>query len=124
MDETVALANSLSCAAHVVIIKTIQNPMPILKKCDLFVISSHYEGLCMVLWEADTLKVPVISTDIEGPRGFMEEHGGYLVSLDAEGIYEGMKAFDAGKVKALNVDYEKHNQNAVKQFEELFEGDH
>ncbi len=122
--QTVALANSLSCAAHVVIIKTIQNPMPILKKCDLFVISSHYEGLCMVLWEADTLKVPVISTDIEGPRGFMEEHGGYLVSLDAEGIYEGMKAFDAGKVKALNVDYEKHNQNAVKQFEELFEGDH
>lgn len=122
--QTVALAKSLACGKNVVIIKNIQNPMPILNKCDLFVISSHYEGLCMVLWEADTLKIPAISTDIEGPREFMQEHGGYLTDLNVEGIYRGMKAFDAGKVKALNVDYEKHNQNAVKQFEELFEGDH
>ena len=97
--------------------------MPILKQCDLFILSSLYEGLGLVLLEADTLGIPVISTDIVGPSGFMKEHGGYLVTPDIEGIYQGMKAFDRGEVKPMHVDYEKYNRNAVQQFEEMFEGE-
>ena len=97
--------------------------MPILKKCDLFVLSSLYEGLGLVLLEADTLGVPVISTDIVGPRGFLTEHGGYMVEPNVKGLYNGMKAYNQGKVKAMNVDYEAYNRNSVAQFEKLFEGE-
>ena len=121
-DQTVALAGSLSSGKNIVIIRSIANPMPVLKRCDLFVLSSHYEALGLVLLEADTLGIPVISTDIPGPRGFMTEHHGTLVPESAEGIYEGMKAFDQGKVKPMNVDYEAYNRQAVQEFENLFKG--
>lgn len=122
-EQTLAQAKALPCGKNVVIIKSVSNPMPILKCCDLFILSSLYEGLGLVLLEADTLGVPVISTDIVGPQGFMREHGGYLVSPDVKGIYEGMKAFDAGKIAPMHVDYEGYNQQSVMQFEKLFEGE-
>ncbi|MDO4338990.1 MAG: CDP-glycerol glycerophosphotransferase family protein [Eubacteriales bacterium] len=121
-SRTVDLAAGMASGKNIVIIKSIANPMPILKKCDLFVLSSLYEGLGLVLLEADTLGVPVISTDIVGPRGFMKEHGGYLVPLSVDGICQGLEAFDQGRIKAMNVDYEKFNQESVRQFEKLFEG--
>lgn len=119
-EETLIDAKISKAHNNIVIIKSILNPMPILKKCDLFILSSLYEGLGLVILEADTLGVPVISTDIVGPRGFMQEHGGYLVPCSAEGILEGMKAFDEGKVKVMNVDFEEHNKKSVQMFENLF----
>ncbi|MCI8813682.1 MAG: hypothetical protein HFH61_00260 [Lachnospiraceae bacterium] len=50
----------------------------------------------------------------------MKKYGGYLTSPDVGGIYEGMKAFEQGKVKVMNVDYEEYNRNSVRQFERLF----
>ena len=121
-DHTVELAGSLEAGDHIAVIKSVQNPMPILKKCDLFVLSSLYEGLGLVLLEADTLGIPVISTDIVGPQGFMTEHGGYLVEPSVKGLFGGLRAFDRGQVPVMGVDYEAYNQNGLKQFDRLFEG--
>lgn len=122
-EQTLSYARQLKAYSHIAIIKSMDNPMPVLKQCDLFVLSSLYEGLGLVLLEADTLGIPVISTNIVGPSGFLKEHGGYLVDPSEEGIYQGIKAFDEGKVKAMNVDYEKYNQHSIQQFENLFEGE-
>ncbi len=122
-SETLALASSLKSYSHIIIVKSILNPMPILGKCDLFVLSSRYEGLGLVLLEADTLGVPAFSTDIQGPSGLMKKYGGHLVSADVDGIYSGFKDFDEGKIKAIGVDYEEYNKEAVAQFEQLFEGE-
>ena len=119
-EKTRDMAASLPCKDHIVIIKAVSNPMPILKQCDVFVLSSRYEALGLVLLEADTLGIPVISTDIPGPRGFLTEHGGFMVPMSADGLYEGLKAFDEGKVKPMNVDYEAYNRKAVAEFESLF----
>ena len=62
------------------------NPFPVLKKCDLFILSSYYESLGLVLLEANTCKVPCIATDVKGPRGFMEKYHGTLVENSSEGI--------------------------------------
>lgn len=122
-EQTLAYADSLRAGSHIVIIQSMSNPMPVLKKCSLFLLSSLYEGLGLVILEADTFGIPAIATDIRGPKGFMEEHGGLLVPPTANGLYKGMKAFAKGKVKPMNVDYEKYNQNSVAQFEKLFEGE-
>jgi len=46
-----------------------KNPYPFIKKCDLFVLSSKYEGLPNVLLEAATLNKSIISTNCPtGPR--------------------------------------------------------
>lgn len=119
-EQTAAQAKALACADHTVIIRSMANPMPVLKKCDLFALSSLYEGLGLVLLEADTLGVPVISTDIAGPQGFLKEHGGFLTAPDEDGIYEGIRAFGEGRVRVMGVDYEAYNLRCVRQFEELF----
>ena len=43
-----------------------------------------------------------------------------MVPMSADGLYEGLKAFDEGKVKPMNVDYEAYNRKAVAEFESLF----
>ena len=121
-ETTKALAESSPARDKIILIKTMFNPMPVLKRCDLFVLSSRYEAMGLTMLEADTLGVTLISTDIPGPRSFLEKRGGYMVPCSTEGIYEGMEAFMQGKVKAMNVDYEQYNKNAVAQFEQLLDG--
>ncbi len=120
-NETINFISNLECKDNIVIIKSISNPFPILKKCDLFILSSFYEGLGLVILEADTLGVPVISTDIQGPRGFLQKYNGYLVENSEEGIYQGMIDYLDGKVKTMNIDFENYNKPAVEEFYELIE---
>ena len=54
-----------------------ENPYNFIKKCDLFILSSTYEGLPNVLLEAMTLKKFIISSDCPtGPREILN-HGKY-----------------------------------------------
>jgi CDP-glycerol glycerophosphotransferase len=104
---------------YVILLLGVSNPYPILKACDYFVLSSFYEGFGLVLAEADILGKPVISTDIRGPRGFMNKYGGTLVENSEEGIVDGMRMLLEGKVQPMNVDYEAYNQTCVEEFERL-----
>ena len=117
--ETLAYANN--SLSNIIIIRSISNPIAVMKRCDLFVLSSYYEGLGLTLLEADTIGIPTISTDVQGPRGFVNEHGGVLVDTNEDGIYQGMMRFMKGEIKAMNVDYQKYNEKAVEQFESMFE---
>lgn len=105
--------------ADIYVIKSMKNPISVIARCDLFVLSSFYEGLGLTLLEADTVGIPTFSTNVRGPRGFVTEHGGTLVEPTKEAIVQGMLDFKAGKIKAMNVDYEKYNQQAVEQFESI-----
>ena len=116
-EETMEAANKSS--AKVVVIKSMRNPMPVLKKCDLFMLPSRYEGLGLVLLEADTLGLPVFATDVEGPRGFMRENGGLLVPDTSEGILDGMLLFAQGSIPPMNIDYSVYNRKAADMFRKV-----
>ena len=115
--DTINYLKTLECKYNVIIIKSLSNPYNVLGKCDLFILSSNYEALGLVLLEADTLGVPCISTDIPGPRGFMKEHGGTLVENSVEGLLKGMNDFKKGKIKCMNFDAEKYNQKIKEKYE-------
>lgn len=117
-EETVDAAKVVS--ERIVVIKSMGNPMAVMAKCDLFVLSSYYEGLGLTLLEADALGLPTIATDVQGPRGFVTEHGGTLVPPTVEGLYMGMEQFFHGQVKPMLVDYEVYNQRAAEQFRKMF----
>ncbi len=118
-EKTINYIESLDCGSNIITIRSISNPFPILKKCDYFVLSSFYEGFGLVLAEADILGLPVISTDILGPRTFMKENGGKLVPNSEDGIYEGMLDLLNGKIEVMNIDYEEYNRKAINAFENL-----
>jgi CDP-glycerol glycerophosphotransferase len=114
-DETCELVESIEYGKNITLINNISNPMPILAKCDLFILSSFHEGWPMVIMEADTLDVPIIATDIDSTRA-MGPYGGYLVENSQEGILRGMHDFVDGKVKPLKSDYKQYNQEAIEEF--------
>ena len=114
-EETIDYAMNSKFKDNITIIKSILNPMPILKECDLFVVSSFYEGWPMVIMEADAFDIPVIATDITGTQ-WMRQYGGYIVENSEEGILQGMRDFNDGKVNPLGIDYEEYNKNAIDEF--------
>lgn len=118
-DKLKQMIEDMHLEKNVVLIESVSNPYPILKKCDYLVLSSHYEGFGLVLAEADVLGIPVISTNIPGPYSFMKKYGGTLVEDSPEGVYQGMCMLHEGKVSPMNVDYEKYNQEAIEEFEQL-----
>ena len=112
--ETLEDAANASCADSIFIIRYMSNPYPLLKKCDYFVMSSLHEGLPVVLTEADTLGLPCFSTDIPGPRSFMQQHKGLLVENSEAGVLDGLRACMEGRApKNLDINYEEYNKRAV-----------
>lgn len=82
------------------------NPYPIIKNADFYILSSRYEGFPTVLFEAITLKKNILATDVSGVREMLEDGKlGLIVENSEEGIYDGMK-------KALE------NPEAFKNYEE------
>ena len=118
-DDLCKYVKTLPCKNNVILILSMTNPLPIVKKCDGFILASHYEGFGLVLVEADILGLPVVSTDITGPRTFMQKNNGTLVENTAEGVEKGFKMLIDGKVSMLTSDYKEYNENAIKEFEAI-----
>lgn len=119
-EETLRKAQELDSYDHIVIILFMSNPFALVKQCDYFIFSSLYEGFGLVLAEADILGVRCVSTDIDGPRLFMQKYGGTLVENSEQGVYDGMRLCLDGKVvNTLSVDYKEYNKEAVAEFERI-----
>lgn len=118
--KTIEYVKKMNCNGKITIIKSIDNPMPILKKCDVFILSSSHEGLPVVLFEADCLHKPIISTDIAGPHELLITYkGGKLVEKTVYGLYNGLLSYDDGNIPLLNIDMNKFNQKCLSEFEAI-----
>ena len=111
-EKTCEIVDSLKHSQNVVLVKDISNPMPILEKCDLFIMPSFYEGWGIVIMEADTLNVPVIACDCEGVQ-WLNDYGGNIIENSQEGILKGMYEFINGNVSTLNIDYQDYNSKCI-----------
>lgn len=111
--------NSLK-ANDIMLICSIENPMPILKRADLFILASEYEGMPMVFYEAECMGVPSIAVDTTGSHEFMEKYHGTLVEDSVDGLVKGMKLFLEGKIHTLGIDFEKYNSLVLRQYEDIF----
>lgn len=102
---------------RIILIKNLSNPINILSKSDVFVLSSFYEGLPMSIMEALILGKPVVSTAISGPKEFLEQGYGYLVEDSEEGVYKGLCALKEGRLQSLKpFDAESFNKRALEEF--------
>ena len=95
------LARSLESGRHIVLLKSMSNPMPVLKRCDFFILSSF--------------------CDVNGARSFLKEYGGTLLPDSEEGVLQGMEMYASGKIHPLHVDYETRNQQIIQKCEKLFQ---
>lgn len=89
-NELTALSESLGLSNHVFFKGTTSNIMNEYLHSSLFILSSRYEGFSMVLIEAASCGLPIISFDCpEGPADILKNDRGILVRMnDSAGLQE------------------------------------
>ncbi|KYG90278.1 hypothetical protein A0U40_08560 [[Bacillus] sp. KCTC 13219] len=108
--------HELKMEGSIILLGEIDNPFPLLKSCDCFVLSSDYEGQSLVVLEALILRKNVISTDVTGVRSVLQNKYGEIVSNDIEGLTKGMLNFIDNKPEYKEFDYEEYNNTAILKF--------
>ena len=74
------------------------NPFSLLAQADCLILTSLYEAQPMVLNEALTLGIPVISTEFSSVHEVVKsEENGLIVTNSAEGVYDGINMFICSK---------------------------
>ncbi len=97
------------------------NPLPLLSRMDVFVFSSFYEGIGLVLYESFSLGIPVVSTDIPGPSELLNQGYGLVVENSIEGLAKGMEAALRNEIPQKRYNIDAHNKNALEQFYNILE---
>lgn len=118
-DATLKYAKTKNSYSNIAIIFSLSNPFPIIKQCSCFALSSEYEGFGLALIEADILGLQTFSTDIVGPKTFIEKNNGNLVENSEDGIYDGLNKYLNNELKIMKVDYKKYNNDAINRFYNL-----
>lgn len=69
-----------------------KNPFPHIKTADIMMVTSDFEGFCLVICEAMCLGVPVISTRTAGPTEIIEnDKYGVLTDFTPESLYKALE---------------------------------
>jgi len=104
-------ANSQACADNIILLPYQENPYSVIKHSKCVALTSNFEGFPMVLLEALSLEVPVVSLDIiSGPSEIIQhEKNGLLIKERNESLF-------ANALKRMFVDdelYASCKQNAL-----------
>lgn len=105
-----------------------ENPYPYLKKADIYVQPSRYEGKSIAIDEAKILHKPIIVTNFETAKDQINDKvNGVIVPMDERGIAEGIISLIKNEVfmKQLtsNLKEETHgNEKEVNKFYEIIRG--
>lgn len=120
-NSLVNLVNSLQLADHVIFVGHMSNPFFLLKKCDIFVLTSSYEGQALVILEALAVGLKVISTDIPGPDNILKEGYGELVEATDIGLAKKMITVSDSSTTYKKFDAHAYDKKALMMFESMLE---
>lgn len=118
-----SLVEQLGIQNHVYFLGQRRNPFFIVKRADVFALTSHYEGQSMVILEALTVGTHVLASDIIANRYVLEdEKYGMLVEKNEVDIAKGLEQF----INGTNKDYAKfdavaYNEETIQEFYSLLE---
>ncbi|HAR6144052.1 TPA: glycosyltransferase [Staphylococcus pseudintermedius] len=118
-----SLVEQLGIQNHVYFLGQRRNPFFIVKRADVFALTSHYEGQSMVILEALTVGTNVLASDIIANRYVLEnEKYGMLVEKNEANIAKGLEQF----INGTNKDYAKfdavaYNEETIQEFYSLLE---
>ncbi|WP_095006834.1 CDP-glycerol glycerophosphotransferase family protein [Enterococcus canintestini] len=117
-NELIDLVTQLGLTDSVFLLGHLNNPFQILKECQLFVLTSAYEGQPMVLLEAMALHVPVATTRIPATEYVLDGGRNGLLAKDnsVEGIAEMITTAYKTHVKPAVFDPVSYNEEVMKMF--------
>ena len=112
---------------HIFMLGMKNNPYPYIKKCDLFIQPSIFEGYSLSIMEAKILGTPILATYAAAGNQIENGVDGFLCDTSTVSVYENILRLYKNKAtledckKALiNCDFDSINQKIISQLEELF----
>lgn len=112
---------------HIFMLGMKNNPYPYIKKCDLFIQPSLFEGYSLSIMEAKILGTPILATNAAAGNQIDNCVDGFLCDTNTEDVYENLlrlyknrKELENCKTALINCDFENINKNIISQLEELF----
>jgi CDP-glycerol glycerophosphotransferase (TagB/SpsB family)/glycosyltransferase involved in cell wall biosynthesis len=113
---------SLGLGGKAFVVGPFMNPYALMAASDCFVLSSDYEGQPMVLLEAATLGLPIVTVAFGSAQSALPGRQLTIVEQSDDGLAQGMRAFLRGEVPASSVDIAAYNKRAVAEFSEAIGG--
>ena len=121
-DQTLMQASSSLASLGIYILGRMSNPYALLSKCDCFVLSSHYEGLVLVIYEALAVGISVVTVDIKGATTYLDNDEAIIIPNSVDGLAKGMQKYLAG-YSINEFDFTVPKEQSKLEFELLFEVD-
>lgn len=106
-SQTIQWIRDSAARENIIILGGMNNPYPLLNKVDAFVLSSNYEGLGLVVYEALALNTDVITVNLKETTEYLNDNQAIIVENNAEGLYQGFKKHieEAPQFEAFDFDY-------------------
>ena len=100
------------------------NPYPYMKKCDIYVQPSRYEGKAVTVLEAQMLGKPVLITNYPTAKSQLRHDvDGYITDLSVDGIAKGIEKLinDVNLRRKLEKNTKEFDYSNVEELEKLYE---
>ena len=100
------------------------NPYPYMKKCDIYIQPSRYEGKAVTVIEAQMLGKPVLITNYPTAKSQIKHNvDGYITDLSVDGIVNGIERLinDVNLRRKLEKNTKEFDYSNVEELEKLYE---
>ncbi len=125
-EELYSLAKELDCFDDINWLGLKSNPYPYVRQCDLFVMSSLYEGYPTMTVESLLSDTPVLTTLVAGVSEQIDDSNGWIVENSEDGLYRKLDELKDKKdiliklKKELN-NYHYDNESILNSYYKIFE---
>ncbi|MBS4220178.1 glycosyltransferase [Bacillus sp. FJAT-49711] len=109
---------------HFILLGITANPYPIIKKCDIYVQTSRFEGFGLAIAEARMLNIPVVTTRFDSVYNQMiDEKNGLVVDMNADAVCNGiMRLIKNSELTQSIISYLKTEKKGnVEEIEKVYE---
>ncbi len=112
---------------HIFMLGMKSNPYPYMKKCDLFIQPSIFEGYSLSIMEAKVLGTPILASKAAAGNQIKSGIDGFLCDTNTESVYENIlrlyknrKQLENCKKALIECDFNNINQKIISQLQEMF----
>ncbi|MGO3374374.1 CDP-glycerol glycerophosphotransferase family protein [Brochothrix thermosphacta] len=118
--ETLARVRNSQAKNNIIVLGRMSNPYSLLKNIDAFILSSHYEGLGLVVYEALALDTDVITVNLTETVELLQNDEALIVDNSEEGIEQGIHDYLYSGHNRNVFDFETPKKQSKIEFESIF----
>ena len=127
-DELYILAKKLDCFDDIKWLGLKSNPYPYVRICDLFVMSSLYEGYPTITVESLISDTPVLTTLVAGVNEQINDTNGYIVENNEDALFNKLNELKDKKKELIHLknnlkNYHYDNKTILDSYYKIFNGE-